>query len=291
MDNIKIIKRVPSHYVGDDCLQEMVGYKDALMILSPEGVIYQDTNTENKINEYLNDERRHQFPYSNIPTHYQKVLFKKYLFINQILNFETPYLQLTSKGMFVQYALKNGKEGIIINETLMNMNSSQEKLLTRKEVESFFDYEDGKVFVFNNSVFGKLVMPTTEDILSRYRNFVSNVIDNNSQIESLTEKLISKLEIDDIPNNFDIKSPNNVILMIVGKAKEMELNFVDIKFMNEDSYKLILREIPITKYNLEQMKNFIVLNAKEPKINLGINPEITKEDINAAQQLILKKNK
>ena len=44
------------------------------------------------VNKYLEDERRKQFPYSNIPTHFSKIKFKKVIYTNQLLDFEKPYI-------------------------------------------------------------------------------------------------------------------------------------------------------------------------------------------------------
>lgn len=292
MSNVKIAKKVPSHYVGEDCLQQMIGYSNGLLLLNPDEIIYQDTGSKNKINKYLTDERRHQFPYSNIPTHYQRVLFKKYLFTNQLLNFDTPYLQLSSQGIFTKYALKKGKEGIIVFESLMTTEKTHESLLTREELDRFFDYEDNKVFIYNSNVCGKLIIPEIDGILESYKYHANQVLKSGysgtSETEIVLNSLLSNISINSIPSDFNFLSSNQVILMMTGSEQRMELNLVGVKYMNEDSYKLILKRIPINSYTLEQIKGLLTLKSKEPKISLNINSDIKKDEVDKAKTLVRK---
>ena len=295
MDNIKFAKKIPAHYVGEDCLQEMIGYKGSLLMLSPDEIIYQDTHAEEKINKYLEDERRHQFPYSNIPTHYQRVPFKKFLFTNQLLNFNTPYLQFSSQGIYTQYAVKDGDNGIVVLERIMSSEQPQEKLLTKEEIDSYFDFEDDKAFIYKGYVLGKLILPDTTTILNHYKNYASNVIRNeyvtNSETEMVIDSLISNLSVSSIPSNFTFLSSDEIILMMRGSGNKMQLQLVDVKYMNEDCYKLITRNIPINLYTLEQIRNFRLFSAREPKFSLKLNPDIDKQELEKAQQLVLQRKK
>ncbi len=290
MENIKIAKKVPGHYVGEDCLQEMIGYSGSLLLLNPDEIVYQDTSAENKINKYLTDERRHQFPYSNIPIHYQRAPFKKYLFTNQLLNFDTPYLQLSPQGIFTQYALKKDKEGIVVFESLMTTEKPQESLLTREELDRFFDYEDNKVFIHNGEVCGKLIIPGIDGILKSYKYYASQVLRSSysgtAEAEVVLESLLSNISINSIPSNFNFLSSEQAILMMTGAGQSMELSLVGVQYMNEDCYKLVLKRIPINLYTLEQIKRLITLRSKEPRIPLRLNPDVTKQDIQEAKRMV-----
>jgi hypothetical protein len=292
---IRIAKRIPAHYVGEDCLQEMIGYRGSLLMLSPEEIIYQDTHAEEKINKYLEDERRHQFPYSNIPTHYQRAPFKKFLFTNQLLDFNVPYLQISAQGIFAQHAVKDGNTGIVFLEKIMFTEQPKEKLVTREELESYFDFEDDKCFIYKGYVVGKLNFPETDTILKHYKSYASNIIRNNyaSNFETdvAIDSLISNLSVSSIPSDYTFLASDEIILMIKGKGSQMELQFVDVKYMNENSYKLITKNIPINLYNLEQLRQLRVFDSKEPKIDLRLNPTVTKEEVEKAKSLILRLNK
>ncbi|MEE0699174.1 MAG: hypothetical protein U0M66_01035 [Bacilli bacterium] len=290
MENFKIAKRIPSHYVSDDCLQTMFGYGTGRFVLvNPDEVIYDNVNN---INKYLEDERRHQFPYSTIPTHYGKVLFKKCLFVNQILNFDTPYLNLTNKGIFTYHAVKDGKDGLIVTEVL-STTDEVEKLLTRKEVEDFF-HNERTLFIHNGEIYGGLTIPTREETLELYKTRMTKIINNETYLHSKEREqlceTISKLNSSQLCNDYELMSNGESILMISGEGKNMTFALIqNIKYVNEDLYRVIIKYIPLNVYNLEQLKNTRILNPKEPKINLKLNPDVSKEEVEKAQQLILRR--
>lgn len=53
------------------------------------------------INRYIADERRENFPYSNIPIHTETRLLKKMTVVNQIFDFDKLYAVFTKKGNVV----------------------------------------------------------------------------------------------------------------------------------------------------------------------------------------------
>ena len=53
------------------------------------------------INKYITDERRENFPYSNIPIHTETRLLKKMTVVNQIFDFDKLYAVFTKKGNVV----------------------------------------------------------------------------------------------------------------------------------------------------------------------------------------------
>ena len=127
----KVVRKVPSHYVSDDCLQQMLGYRDGVMIINSKGMIYEDTETD-KYNSYLTDERRFNFPYHNIPTHIQRFGMRKYKFVNLILDYGKIYLHFTPQGMFTQQAFKNGDEGLVVYERVMSINEPRKNCYKRR---------------------------------------------------------------------------------------------------------------------------------------------------------------
>ena len=86
----EIVQRIESHYVGDECIQLAIPYRNAITILDQDGILFHDKIGSNLyINKYLEDERRSQFPYSNIPIYYSKKMFKGKVGCLKILYTET----------------------------------------------------------------------------------------------------------------------------------------------------------------------------------------------------------
>ena len=102
-----IIQRIPEHYVRDDYFQIILGYQRSMALRDNVTFKYMDWPNEERINSYIDDERKDKFPYSNIPTHKKRILFKKYNMVNQILSFEIPYLNFFDGKITYNFALKD----------------------------------------------------------------------------------------------------------------------------------------------------------------------------------------
>ena len=115
----EIVQRIQSHYVGDDCIQIMFPYQDTLTILNPDGMLYHHKQGSNVyVNKYLEDERRKQFPYSNIPTHFSKVMFKTIAYTNQLLDFEKPYIRIGDGYYSESFVIKDNNQALLISSIM-----------------------------------------------------------------------------------------------------------------------------------------------------------------------------
>lgn len=122
--NNEIIQIINKKYVANDCVQVMFTYDKSLAIIRNDNkIIFYDNMQDSQnnigyINEYVKDERRKQFPYSNIPIHTKRILFKKYNVVNQLLNYNRIYKIIReNKGeAIVMYckALKDKDSAIVI---------------------------------------------------------------------------------------------------------------------------------------------------------------------------------
>ena len=112
----EFVQKIKNHYVGNDCVQVMIPYQNALTIVSPDGMLYHHTpESRIYVNKYLEDERRKQFPYSNIPTHYSRILFKKFAYTNQILDFDKPYIRIGDGFWLESYAVKDNNQALLVS--------------------------------------------------------------------------------------------------------------------------------------------------------------------------------
>ena len=115
----EIVQRIQSHYVGDDCIQIMFPYQDTLTILNQDGMLYHHKpGSSVYVNKYLEDERRKQFPYSNIPTHFSRVKFKKVAYTNQLLDFEKPYIRIGDGYFSESFVIKDNNQALLISSIM-----------------------------------------------------------------------------------------------------------------------------------------------------------------------------
>lgn len=294
--DIKVVRRVPSHYVQDDCIQEMVGYRDGLYILASEGIVYKDFPNEETINEYLNDERRVNFPYNNIPTHIRRIGFRKYKMVNRILDFDKVYVHFTGQGIYTEQAIKNGKEALVVFSKMMYLNEPEEEMLTREELEKYFSEREDAYYFCKGQPTHALRLPSDEQILNKFKNEVAkNLTDNTTDrtttlecIDELIDNLVDSITIEQVPANYDFLAKDNNILVVSNKNGVIQIDTIDIKFMAENLFKLIKKSLPIKFYTYEDIKDERIYESREPEISLRLNKDLTKEDIEEGKKLIRK---
>ena len=244
----EVVQRVESHYVGDDCIQVTIPYINTIIILNKDGIIYSHKNGSHpSINKYVEDERRKQFPYSNIPTHYSRIgLFGKMNYTNQLLNFEEPYIRIVDGVIIESFAVKDKNEALLINKILTS--DSRSISATRKESEE----------VFSNSTTGKE---------KKYIIFLNDESMNIGEFDSLEG---GKAII--------LKSNGSNIAMQYVRANFVSLDNFRIDIVDIPVNKYTLEQLK----HLSPM----LVKTKEPRIPLKLNPGVFKEDIQEAKQMI-----
>lgn len=305
----EIVQRIKSHYVGDDCVQVMVPYQNELTIINKDGIIYQHENDSHiSINKYVDDERRFNFPYSNIPTHCGKVgLFKKMNFTNQLLNYEEPYISLSNDAIIESFAIKDNDEALIINKFMVGSKKTVYK--TRKELEEIFMENQNKLILYlvDDSISTRKYypLPSEEQIYSYIRNEMIKHVDEfkhymkvcpgSSVSQYLHEHPLFLKFVEQSAENFDLKNMEFNLNVVGGEAliidlneSDMSIRHIKVSFISLDSYKVDITNIPTNKYTIEQLKYLspIIVKTREPKIPLRLNPGVTKEDIKKAKQMI-----
>ena len=294
--DIKIVRRIPPQYVQDDCLQEMVGYNGEICIIDSEGIVYSDLSDEEIKNEYLYDERRFNFPYSNIPSHIRKIGFKKYKVANRILDFNKIYVHMTKQGIFTEQAIKNGEEALVVFDKLMYLNNPEEEMLTREELEKYFDERKDVYYFCKGKPYSKLIVPSDEQILEKFRKEVENdlVVSASPRettkdcIETLVKNITSSITIDQVPADYEFLAKNNNILVVSNINGCIQIDLIDIRFMAENLFKLVKKRLPIKFYTYDDIKNDKIYESKEPQISLRLNKDLSKDDIENAKKLLRK---
>ena len=309
--NNETVQRINRWYVGEDCVQIMIPYKNAITILDKNGIVYHHKKGSKIFtNNYVNDNRRTQFPYHSIPTHYAKVLGSKYQYTNQILDFEQPYIRINNGKIIESFVVKDNNEALLVNKIMPFIEKSSFK--TRKEMEDIFkqasnDNEEIYYLYLDGSMSHQLEIASEDKIynlikksLSKGVTIFKNYITNENESEfsryfevndyflKFIEKNIDKLDLNDF--KFDIQLfGEKTILLVKINGIDISIQGFDIYFISPDCYKVDSYDIPVTKYTLEQIKYLApkIAKSKEPKIPLRLNPGITREDIKKEKKLLL----
>lgn len=314
----EIVQRINSWYVGEDCAQVMIPYKNAITILDKNGIIYHHKEgSEVFVNNYVNDERRKDFPYHNIPTHYTKFAFRgRYHYANQLFNFEQPYIRINDGYLIESYVVKDKREALAISKVMPIYKSTSFK--TREELDKLFQQPSDKnerlyylylsgempinnefnvpnekeIFDYIKMQLAKSVDGFRDYVKSNPESIVGSYLRENGFFLDFAEHSISTLDLNEYKLNLELNN-GNTILLAKTNGVDITLQGVDVYFIAPDYYKVDIFDLPVTKYTLEQLKYLAqkIEKTKEPRITLSVNPGITKEDVKREKQLVLQRRR
>ena len=292
---IQIINKISPPYIADDCVQIMLPYKEALTILSPKGILYHaEPESIMPVNEYLNDERRQQFPYSNIPIHFSKVGFNKVLYTNQILDFNTPYFKIGDGYYSELFVIKDNNQAFLVE--CINQPQHQVKHMTYDDLLKYFDKNNAEEYVNYFYLSGEILpnysqlLSLEEDIYAHITHIFANYISELSQ-DYETTNLPMFLQyannnlghIDFSSMDFNIKI--RPILIVRINQGTITLQCVEPMFVRENDYEVHIYDIPVFRYSLDQFEPKTILPMGEPIIPLRLNTGVIRGQIREARDL------
>lgn len=291
MKNIKneYIQRIPAHYVGRDCIHIMISNFNNGTILNSSGMTYHYMPDSNFfINKYTSDERIKQFPFSQIPTHISKTKGLKVKYINQLLDFNRVYIEISNGIVKEDYVIKDGDEALLATKYIFP-NQESTKFINRKEVEELLNSANGGVYSINGGHYFNISLPSDECILDCYKKQIIEINDNedNTYLDESFYKIVEKMTIDDVPKEIIIDSP---ILFFVKENEIKSIKNIILKFMGPNKYMVEFYDLPITIYNLNYMKQLECTNSikiSEPKFSRFISPKIDFEYVKKEKKRIL----
>lgn len=305
------VRRIESHYVGDDCVQVMTPYKNEITIFNKDGILFShNVDSHVAINKYLDDERRKQFPYSNIPTHYSRVgVFGKFNFVNQLLDFEVPYIRVCDNSIVESFAVKDKNEALLLNKIITGTKKTRyvtryelEKLYTESEEKFILHLEDRKYDGEETLRISDFQSISSEENI---RNFIKEQIADGSNyfrkhlnssegynllkyptFLNYVNQCIDNFDLTDMKFNINL-SGSKAIIVITDK-NDISLQYVEAKFVSKNNYRVDSIDLPVNKYTLEQLKylSSTILKTKEPRIPLRLNPGVTMQDIQEAKEKV-----
>lgn len=305
-EKYEFVRRIQNHYVGDDCLQIMIPYKlnSGFTMLNADGMTYHyKPNSYLFVNKYTSDERRNQFPYSEIPNHKSRVGFQKLEYVNQLLDFNKVYIEIKDGIIIETFAVKDDDEGLVATKLIVP-NQESTKYMNRSKVIKLLESGNVGLFSFCGGYYNEgLDLISEEIILECYKKQLierrkkeENYYDGNGTSKDLSDlfrRSIENLTINDVPS--DILLHDDYIIVISSENNEIKsVKAIQIKFMSADNYKIESYDFPITIYSLEHMTKLEQTNSKktsEPKFPKGLNKAIDKNDIKRSKQLVLSRKK
>lgn len=283
----------------------MIPYKNTITIFDKNDILlHLKKGSSSYINKYIEDERRHQFPYSNIPMHCCRVGGKKINYINHLMDFEEPYVRISDEYILQSFAIKDGNEALLINQTFPIIETTIE--VSRAELEELFRQPTGKnehlyLMKLDGSLYNSYlekILPSEDQILQSVQKHTIKELEYyfnmptyfSNNTKEILRNCVKNLTIENLPTNYQFTADDIILVRLDGN--NISIQSISIRLMGKDKYKLDIINLPITKYTLEQLKylGHKIETTTEPKISRSLNPEITKEDIEQAKKMIKMKN-
>lgn len=253
--NDQLVQRIGKSSIGKNCVQVMVPYKKSLTILSKDNILYHDVRgVLFHVNKYLNDDRRNQFVYSNIPIHRSRVGLFMYNYTNQIFNFEEPYIRISDGHIIESFAVKDNDSALLMNRVLSKFTNTEYKV--KEELDEMLK---------------KPIRP-----------------DENLYIMSLDGNFYSK---ENLYSDISLTGQGN-ILLIRTNGKDIIIKKLFISSILRDCYRVDILDIPVTKYSLEHLKFFStkIIDLKKSNKILQSSLGVLEEDFIVNKKLVKAKS-
>ena len=302
----EIVSRIPRQYVNDDFgyAQVMIPYSRTLSIFGKEGLIFNDDPKYDFVNRYLEQDFRTAFPYHNIPNHIRRQgWFGRVNVTNQLFKFDEHYITVGDGVATDRCVLLDKDEALIMTKVLpANINNTQEYsnksvTMTRDELDAIFkpSSENEKVYICTTN--GELYHGSNMGYMEenhflktqreKYQNQLNRICDDISEdtVEFIQRK-INEMTLDDLR---DYPLPPSLYLIKMDGAN-IKIQLIYSHMVRSNEYVVTIKNLPLDKYVLEQFKFMApnIVELKEPKISLRLNPGVTQADIQEAKEMVLR---
>ena len=308
----EMVAKMHSHNVADDYIQIMLAYHNYLLLFGNNDLMYfknfiesHPSIREGSRNVYLEDERKNNFPYSQIPEHIERVLlFRKLNFVNQILDFEKPYIRINDGFITKMTAFKDGDEAIVHTKILNGkLCDKRTKTISREELETYLktgsleqldenEYEETSIFDMNGVLYNSS-LELEQKWIDEEKERLSRIINES---DMYIERI--KIELQRAISTLDDISPFVLTQKIMIKFKqngEIKIDAFVVKYLERGKYEIALADLPVTMESLSMIKSkaelTVIKTMKEPKISLSLNPNVTKEQLQEERSKILVRSK
>ena len=284
--NNEFVQRIKKQYVGDDCVQVMIPHRNGgITILNCEGMQYHyKPNSTYFLNNYESDKRKEKFPYSNISSHKAIVRFKKYEFINQLLDYNKVYIDISDDLIKEFYAKKDGKEALVATKIIIP-NEQPTKYMTRSELEDLIKSANLGIYCYDGSTYIKYSIASDDELVNCYKKRLIEMRKNeeyfNSSHGELTNFIVDNIDnitIDNVPKGVVVIKDS--IFVFSDKNEINSIKSVYAEFVSKDNFMVRIFDYPITIYSLEHLRKLEQTNLKatpEPKISTFLNPKLKKD--------------
>lgn len=261
------VNEIDKKYVGDNCVQIMPSFSKSLSIFWEKGLafygrFYHENKVDNSV--YIADERKNQFPYNNIPWHWtRRYLMKKILYVNQIFDYNKPYILLRDGYIFQYNVVKHNDKSYIISSVFKfeKEDKIKKEYVKKNEIYKYFQNlinvdDDNLTYVLDST--GKHLNICYDDNERRTKKY--------ELIEFLKQKkLYYDVQNNDIwysngdfivEDNFILPVDKNLfVIKVVGN--KIKTSGVYINSLDDNMVSVTSVDIPIKIFNEQEINKLI----------------------------------
>jgi len=283
-NQLERIDIITDEYVFDDCVAVAIPISDNIStILTNEEIVYHfKENSTLYINKFLEDERKNKISTNIQPTFYEKKGLRKQKYINQILEFDKIYIEISEGTIKERYVIKDGNNAILITKTL-SLELSSTKYMSYEEVKEMIENENIKHLDIDGGIKQLKEMISKNRILSSYKDYLLKAIEREenfirdidyaNDLCKYARLYIDKLTFEDLDKEIIVYEDLILYSNINEKTQNINnpkneipnIKCINITFTPEDKYKVETYTFPITKNTLGHAKEIIERKSTEAK--------------------------
>jgi len=261
-DKIRVSK-FDEKYVGEDCVQIMTPFLDTMTLVNNNDILFHSRSHDDiEINSYLNDERRIQFPYHEIPAHRENDVEGMSVFCaNQLYDFGKNYVLIRNGVVRECVAIKNNDGTFLFEKTLKTINKSVNHMSNGKMNNLFSELlscsEGEKAYAID--INGNFIRAVSDD--ERHNNmleFISYLEEKGIKYKYDGHSLewFGKVDKDRIPNT---SIPFNKPIFIVKlNGENIDIKLFEATYIENNFVKVAVSNIPVKPISLDVIS--ILLN-------------------------------
>ncbi|MBQ9013720.1 MAG: hypothetical protein IJ094_09255 [Bacilli bacterium] len=266
VDDKETISKIKEKYVKNNSALIKIPFKGyyGITFFDESGIKYHEYDKSNLfINKYTDDERRFSFPDSNMPISYKRKGLKKYKYINQIIDFEKPYIIISNGNVIELYAVKSGDEAILFDSLLLP-EKREFKILTKEELEKLINDKlvNDSIFTPNGGIYtDQIITPMNQIVQKLYDRktgaILSHDYDEIGNLRDIIEDIENNISIEGRLKLIDDINVLNAIVLYKDKDEINELKHIRAKLYDIDKYEIEISALPIKKYAINQNNKYI----------------------------------
>jgi hypothetical protein len=316
------VYRIKDGYIRDGYCQSMVAYGNKITLVSLDGVVLCDDRKNNKtiINSYIDDSRRKDMPYANIPMHTSISNNSLINYANVILKDENHYYSITDGYLCESSIVCDNSKKYIVSRILhpnidnLSIDNNGDMVLesftaTREDLINLIGKNGAdKVFYIrsNGEYLGEdFKLPSNEQLkeisltglrscINEVKEFISTNDDDklgsfleDTGLLKFLENSASRDDIEGIRYNLF----NGLLFVVRLYDDKIKIHGFNIEFLTPDKFNVGVIDLLDNDRTIEDIYHDAkhIKATKSPYIPLELNPNVTKEDIKEAKKKVKEK--